>query len=98
MKEFSSFTDVAGPAPSFSDRVNNLAAALIAAIPPGEEVEIDLSTVESELKKIAEQANIQSETLEFLLRKAVERNLHLTQQTGEEIDDVDVDLEMEGVT
>ena len=97
MQEFGSFTSVAGPAPSFSDRVNTLAAALIAAIPPGEDpVEIDLSTVESELKKIAEQANIQSETLEFLLRKAVERNLQLTQQTGEEIDDVDIDLEMEG--
>lgn len=98
MQEFGSFTSLNVDTRSFSDRVNELAVDLIAAIPPGEDVEIDLSTVESELKKIAEQANIQSETLEFLLRKAVERNIHLTQATGEEIDDVDIDLEMEGRT
>jgi hypothetical protein len=77
--------------------VNSLAQTIVDAIPPGEDpVEIDLSTVESELASIAERANVTNETLRELLRRAVARNLHLEEQSGAEIDEVDIDLEMEG--
>lgn len=101
MQEFGGFTSPVDRR-SFDERVSGIAQTVIDNQP---EVVVSLVAVEALLTTLIVNAiasdaalldatKLSTEKLEILIREAVERNLQLRLQTGEEIDSVDVDLEM----
>lgn len=102
MQEFGGFTSPVDRR-SFDERVSEIAQTVIDSQQP--EVVVSLVAVEALLTTLIVNAiasdaalldatKLSTEKLEILIREAVERNLQLRLQTGEEIDSVDVDLEM----
>lgn len=102
MQEFTSFAGHDTVQPSRTAIIEALAMEVHFALL---EPEVDLKTIEAGIATLIANAisadaalldatKLSTEKLEILIREAVERNLQLRLQTGEEIDSIDVDLEM----